>query len=164
MFSVGSFVSYRAEGVCEITDIRNENFGTVGKDTLYYILSPIHDKKSTFFVPVDNEKLVSMMRKLLSADEIGALIEEQKGVATNWISDSKQRASYFREVLSLGERHELILLVRAVSEFERTQAALGRKVYTTDLSAKERAAKLLLDEFSVTLPITGLDELYEMIL
>lgn len=65
MYEVGGYVSYRSDGVCKIIDIRKENFGVVGKDTLYYVLSPVSDEKSTFFVPVDNEALVSMMRKVL---------------------------------------------------------------------------------------------------
>ena len=73
MFAVGSFVVYRAEGVCRISDIKAESFGVIGSKENYYILTPLNDEKSTVFVPVANETLVGMMRPLLSAEEITAL-------------------------------------------------------------------------------------------
>ena len=47
MFEIGSYVSYRAEGVCVIADIRNESFGAIGASTKYYILSSIFIPQKT---------------------------------------------------------------------------------------------------------------------
>ena len=76
MFSKGSYVIYRAEGVCVISDIKTEKFNALDKETQFYILNPVNDRKSMLYVPVDNETLTSMMRPLLSAKEIVALAEE----------------------------------------------------------------------------------------
>ena len=76
MFEIGGYVIYRSEGVCVISDIRYENFGGSSKGEKYYILNPLNDRKSTVFVPVENDKLVGMMRKLLSASDIEEMVTE----------------------------------------------------------------------------------------
>ena len=46
MFKVGTYVSYRAEGVCVISDIRNEAFNSLGKkEEFYYSVYKIHELK-----------------------------------------------------------------------------------------------------------------------
>lgn len=163
MFGIGSYVSYRSEGVCKITDIRKENFGALGKDTLYYVLTPLNDEKSTFFVPTDNEHLVSMMRKVLSADEIYELI---RGVAKReyeWIDDSKRRSAHFKEILANGEREELVYLVHTVKRYIDEQTAVGKKVYVTDIGAMKRANKLLFDEFSRMIPMSSPEDMTDLI-
>ena len=141
MFEIGSYVSYRADGVCKVADIRKESFGVHAEPTLYYVLHPKHDEKSIFFVPVENPKLVAMMRPLLSADEIAALIKKVSERALEWIPETKPRALYFKNILSIGEREELIYLVRLLRVHTEVTTAQGKKVYATDISAAKRAAQ-----------------------
>ena len=61
MFKVGTYVSYRSEGVCVISDIRMEAFNALGKSEEFYILAPIKDMNSVLYVPVNNEVLTSKM-------------------------------------------------------------------------------------------------------
>lgn len=163
MYNVGAYVSYRSEGVCKIVDIRHESFGAVGKDTLYYVLSPLNDQKSTFFVPVDNGALVAMMRKMLSAEEIVELIREVSRTKTEWITDSRQRGSSFKEILSNGERAELILLIHTIKAHMEERSAAGKKTNISDINAMKRAAKMLFEEFSMMIPMSTPDELIELI-
>ena len=163
MYEVGGYVSYRSDGVCKIIDIRKENFGVVGKDTLYYVLSPVSDEKSTFFVPVDNEALVSMMRKVLSADEIIELIEKVSKREVQWIDEVKPRGVYFKQLLSDGDREELIYLVHTISTHIRAQDELGKRVYAADTNALKRAGKMLCDEFSMMIPLSNADEAIELV-
>jgi CarD family transcriptional regulator len=153
MFEIGSYVSYRADGVCKIADIRKESFGVLAEPALYYVLHPIHDEKSIFFVPVDNGMLVAKMRQLLSADEITALIKRVSERPLEWIPETKPRANFFKRILSEGEREELIYLVRLLKIHTETMQSQGKKVYATDDAAAKRAAQLLFAEFSMVLPI-----------
>ena len=153
MFEIGSYVSYRADGVCKIADIREESFGVLAEHTLYYVLHPIHDEKSIFFIPVDNQTLVAKMRPLLSRDEIAALIKKVSERPLEWIPEAKPRANFFKNILSEGDREELIYLVRLLKVHTETTVAQGKKVYATDDSAAKRAAQLLFAEFSMEFPI-----------
>ncbi len=163
MFNIGSYVSYRSEGVCKISDIRKENFGVIGKDTLYYVLTPLTDEKSVFFVPVDNDNLVSMMRKLLDAEEITSLVKHVTSQDTEWIENSKLRINHFREIFAAGEREELIRLIHTVKLHTQLNDTNGKKSYITDINAMKRAARILFDEFSMMLDLKTPDEVIDFI-
>ncbi|MBE6546378.1 MAG: hypothetical protein E7668_02910 [Ruminococcaceae bacterium] len=150
MFEIGSYVIYRAEGVCKISDIRNESFGAVGGESRYYILSPLNDEKSTVFVPTDNNALLGMMRPLMSAEEICRLVMELKNERMEWIPESRARNTKFKEVLSLGDRRELIVLVNTVHEHMEEAVKCGKKPTGTDENAIRRAIRLLYEEFAAT--------------
>ena len=150
MFEIGSYVSYRAEGVCVICDIREERFGALGDAAKYYILSPVGDEKSTVFVPMENEELLSLMRPLLSAEEILSLVSELRDERLEWIEESRLRNLKFREILSLGDRKQLIVLVNTVAEHNELVLSLGKKVGSTDENALYRAKAMLFEEFSMT--------------
>jgi len=159
MFAVGSYVIYRAEGVCKISDIREESFGAIGEKAKYYILSPLNDGKSTVFVPIDNERLCSMIRKLLSADEINELVASVKDRRIEWVPDSRGRSAKFREVLATGDRTLLIALINTVLEYWDS----GNRVLGTDENAVRRAKRMLYDEFSETAEIASEDDVIRLI-
>ncbi|MBR2292966.1 MAG: CarD family transcriptional regulator [Clostridia bacterium] len=163
MFAVGSFVVYRAEGVCRISDIKAESFGVIGSKENYYILTPLNDEKSTVFVPVANETLVGMMRPLLSAEEITALATELRDCRMEWISDGRARNLRFREILGLGDRKELIVLANTVWEHMEEAMAHKKKPNATDEKALRRAKKLLFDEFSATTDLQSEDDLIPLL-
>ena len=159
MFNIGGYVSYRSEGVCIITDIRCESFGSIGKDEKYYILSPLNDPKSTVYVPASNEKLMSMMRKLLSAEEIENMVSELREKRLEWISDNRLRNSRFKEILLIGDRRELILVANTLAEKLAEQEKTGIKLPQTDINTLKRAITLLYNEFSATTDISSSEDL-----
>ena len=150
MFEIGSYVIYRAEGVCKISDIRKESFGAVGAEGEYYILSPVNDEKSTVFVPLDNDFLLSMMRPLMSAEEISRTVAELKHERMAWIPECRARNARYKEVLALGDRRELIVLINTVCDRNEQLLSQGKKPTSTDENAMRRAQRLLYEEFSAT--------------
>ncbi len=163
MFTIGTYVAYRAEGVCVISDIREENFGAIGEKNKYYILSPLGDNRSTVFVPMDNETLCSMMRRLLSAEEIHSLAESLKDKRTEWISDNRTRNARFREILSLGDREELIILVNTLHEHISRVLADKKKPTGIDENTLRRAKRMLYDEFSATTDLASEEDIIPLL-
>ncbi len=153
MFKIGDSVVYRSEGVCVVSDIRSESFGGIGKSEEYYILTPVNDKKSTVFVPVNNERLTSMMRRLLNADELSTVIDGLRDERIEWVSDSRARSNVFREMLSSGDRRQLIILLNTVSERVDALREAGKKVGSTEANAYMKAERLLYEEFAATTDI-----------
>lgn len=164
MFSIGSYVIYRAEGVCVISDIREENFGAIGEKSKYYILSPLGDDRSTVFVPVDNEKLCSMLRRLLSAEEIMDLAAELREERIEWIPDSRARNLRYRELFSLGDRRDLIVLANTIMAIMREGKESDKRLTGTDANALRRAKRMLYDEFTVTAEIRTEDDVLSLLL
>ncbi len=162
-FSIGDAVVYRAEGVCDIVDIRKECFGANPQGEEYYILSPRNDANSSIYVPVHNEALTAQMRSLLSREEIVEMLRELRDERLDWPAESRARNTAFREILSLGERRALVVLVLTVQERVEAIIAAGKKPGSTETGALSRACKLLRDEFSVAIPLHSDDELLALL-
>ena len=163
MFELGTYVSYRAEGVCVIVDIRTEAFNALEKSEEFYILAPLRDMNSVLYVPVNNEVLTARMQPLLCADDICALADELRNVKLEWIDESRARNSALREILAQGDRRTLVILVNTVSDRMARSAEKGRKVTAGDENMLRRAQKMLVDEFSTTSDISNVDELMEVL-
>lgn len=159
MFEVGSYVSYRSEGVCVIVDIRTEAFNALGKSEEFYILAPIKDMNSVLYVPLGNAQLTSKMLPLLSADEICELAGELREARMEWINDSRARNSVLRDMLSSGGRRDLVILVNTIVDRIERADEIGRNITAGDANILARAKKMLLDEFSVTSDIDSVDAL-----
>ena len=164
MFEIGTYVSYRTEGICVIKDIRTETFGSMGGSEEYYILSPIKDSNSTLYVPVNNKMLVSKMLALLSAEEICALADELREVRVEWKVESRARNHFFRDILNQGDRDSLIKLINTITEKRNTLAAEGKKLTGGDEGILKRAKKMLVDEFSYTSDIEDEEALMQVLL
>ena len=163
MFSKGSYVIYRSEGVCVISDIRRENFNALGGEGEFYILNPINDMKSVVYVPVDNEVLTGMMRPILSAEEINKLCEEVREIRLELPPETRVRSLKLRELLSLGDRRELVILVNTLEDFFALAEEKGKKIGSTEKNAHARALKLLYDEFSYASDISDTEMLLAVI-
>ena len=150
MFEIGNCVVYRAEGVCVISDIRSESFGAIGTQEKYYILTPIRDEKSVFFVPVNNPKLVSYMRELLTAEQIMQMVSDIKDERVEWTAESRARSAMFRDILAEGDRVRIAVLLNTVYEMTEKMEAQGKKISAGTLAIISRAEKMLFDEFRVT--------------
>ncbi len=152
-YQVGEHVVYRASGVCLVEEIRTCRLTPDMPLEDYYILKPLGNPGSTVFVPTNSEQLLSKMREVLSKEDIDGLLRSVKGNEFAWIEDRKERASRFREILSGGDRRELILLIRCILGRMRQLESGRKKLSTSDqdiLQAAERAVK---EEFSFSLNI-----------
>ncbi len=166
MFKIGDCVSYRSEGVCQITDIRLECFNTLNKSEEYYILTPLNDKNSKLYVPTSNELLTSQMKPLLSEKEIKELVAELKGQGVDWITDSRARSTYFKQTSASGERRQLILLFNTLDKrlWQDEGRTCGKKAYTAgDETVYKRVKRILFDEFSKTIELRDEDELVKLL-
>ena len=162
-FCIGDSVIYRAEGICDVVDVRREVFAGRVEAVDYYSLSPRNDPNSTIYVPVDNEALTSLMRPLPTQEQIVSLCEELRNARMDWIAESRARNTKFREILSLGDCREVIVLVNTVRERIAENERIGKKSGTTDTGALRRGAKLLRDAFSAAMSIRSDEELFALL-
>ncbi len=163
MFKVGEYISYRTEGVCIIKDIRKECFGALGKSEEYYVLAPLKDMNSMLYVPVENKLLVDKMQRLLSADEIYNMVSELSHRRLEWIAESRVRGNAFKEILNVGDRSLIIVLINTILEHKKELEAQGKRLTNGDEAILKRAKKLLLDEFSATTDIKTEEELMSLL-
>ena len=151
MYQVGETVLYGMDGVCKILEIAAKDFGKGPTD--YYILKPVYSNGSTIFVPTGSEELTAKMRRVLSAEEIYALIEAMPEEDTIWIDDENQRKQRYQEILHSDDREGMVQLIKTLYLKQQELQARGRKLQAADERAKEEAERILYEEFAHVLSI-----------
>lgn len=151
MLNINSTVIYGGNGACRVCDIRKEKFGKETRE--FYILKPVNDEKSTIYLPVDNEVLLSKIRKVMSKDEIDALIDSISDRSIGWIEDNRERSENFNKILDTGDRSDIMTLIKTLYLQKQQRANDGKKLRSSDEAVMTRAEKLLYEEFALVLDI-----------
>ena len=153
MYKIGENVVYGANGVMTVLDIREESITDTPRS--YYVLkSPVGHKDSLTFVPVDNEKLTSIMRPLLSKSEILEIIDAIPSIQQiEWIADNRARAEHFKATVECGTHYEIIGMIKAIWATGVRRSEEGKKNYLADEAAMKKAEHVLYSEFSTVLGI-----------
>ncbi|MCI8361277.1 MAG: CarD family transcriptional regulator [Clostridiales bacterium] len=151
MFRINDTILYGLNGACKIIDITKREVG--GCIAEYYVLQPIFSNASTIFVPISNENLTSRMRQVLSAEEIHELIQSMPREESVWIEDEGRRREVYKEILSNGDRRELIRLIKALHLHQQDLQRIGRRLHMSDERFLKDAERLLYDEFALVLRI-----------
>lgn len=154
MFQIGEVVSYGTTGICTIEDIRYESLNRAGvKKQEYYILRPAATPTCLTYVPTGNEKLAGKMRRVMTCEEIHAMIDAVKGEALPWIEDTRQRSEAYQQVLSRGISGELLKLIACLYLEKKRRSQGGRKFCATDEKILSSAERMVSEEFSYALQI-----------
>lgn len=151
MYQVGETVLYGTEGVCTIAEVREMKVGR--EKASYYVLQPVHREGATIFVPLQNETLLAKMRRLLSVDEIHALLARVCSEELVWIDDAAERKTEFHRILTAGDRKELLTMIRTLYLRRQSLQSRGKRLRTNDDQMLRDAEKLLNDEFALVLNI-----------
>ncbi len=151
-YNVDDVVSYGKNGVCRITEIKKMKFDRSDEHE-YYILAPLRDKNSTFFVPVDSSVLLSRMRKVMTKEEIDAVLDSAKNKSIEWIEDKKQRNDAFRAIITGGDPRQIILLAHCIFDKKKEKEEDGRKLWACDEALLVTVVKMISEEMSWSLGI-----------
>jgi CarD family transcriptional regulator len=147
MYEIGQQFLYGGHGVCKITATEVMRSGK-GKAT-YYVLEPLEQPGTKFFVPVGNDAAVAKLRPLLTREELLALLHSDKVRNYPWIDDESQRKLRFRELITSGDRESLMGMIGALQRHKQAQLAAGRKFHQSDENFLNDAQKLLNAEFAL---------------
>ncbi|HMM06372.1 MAG TPA: CarD family transcriptional regulator [Clostridiales bacterium] len=150
MYQKDCVVIYGLHGVCRIADITIKDFS--GQEETYYILKPIFDDRSTFFVPVKNDS-AHRLRPLLSIEEVKELI---KGISCQdviGIEDEKHRKDAYKKIIESGDRGEMMRLIKTLYARKEEQQKAGKKQHIIDEHFMKEAESILYDEFAYVLEI-----------
>ena len=94
---------------------------------------------------------MAKVRKLLSREELTALLESQEVLTDCWISEEAIRKQTYRELISSGDRQRLLAMVYTLYRHKILQAKAGKKVHLCDENFLRDAEKLLLSEITVVM-------------
>ncbi len=151
MFEKEDVILYGVHGVCKITELVEREYGGVQKQ--YYVLKPMYNETSILYVPVDSQALTSKMKRVLSAEEVYALIRSMRKEEALWIEDERERKTKYKEILEHGDRLELVGMIKALYQHQKEQEKRGRHLHVADERFFKTAEKILYDEFALVLKI-----------
>lgn len=155
MFRCGDQVVYGVHGVCTIVGIEKH---TVDRKKLeYYVLCPADRSDARYFVPTQNPAAVSKMRKVLTASELNQLLASEEVRESAWIADENLRKQRYRELISSGDRKELLRMVHTLHNHKKSLLVDGKKFHLCDENFLRDAEKLLSGEFSLVLNMDPLE-------
>lgn len=161
-FSVGETVVYGGSGVCEVSEIKDVAFGRE-RPQKYYILKPLFvNQAMVVYVPMNNEKLVAKMQPIISRDEAMALIKEINSMNIDWIDDRNARKDTYSDILSSGDRKEIISVIRVIIARRKELEEEGKTLNMQDEKILYEAEKRINAEFAVALDI-DIDEVVDYI-
>ncbi len=155
MYSIGDKVVYGTLGVMEITDITEQKIGDITKS--YYVLKELSGISSSLtYVPIDSDTLTAQMRKLLTKEQISAILEQLKTEPQlDWIEDNRARSNEYKKIIASGDYAKMLLMMRFVYETGKRREEEGKKNYLADEASMKKAEKLIFSEFALVL---GIDE------
>lgn len=151
MFKTGDVVVYSATGVCKISDICLKNFG--GSNLEYYVLTPLMQKASTVFIPVENEHLTKKMHPILSKPDFENVFCSAKKKEPIRPESENERREKFSEILDSGDREALMLMVYDLINYKTQQANCGRRLHIADERLLNSAQTLLFEELAYVFEI-----------
>lgn len=161
MLNLNSLVIYGNNGVCNVSDIIEENF--TGETQKYYILKPVKNKSYNIYLPLNNEQLLKKAKEILSKDEVYELIDNIENEESIWIDNERVRNNEYKEILQKCDRRELFKLIKTLREKEQERMEKNKKLRYTDEHIMNNAKDILFEEFAYVLQIER-DEVERFIL
>ena len=151
MFKINDVVIYGSQGVCRIVGIEEQKVdGTIKK---YFVLKPAQEKGATFFVPTWNEKAWGKMRKLMTKEDINALIDSMPRKIPVWIANENERKETNKKILASGDRSAIISMVQALYIHKKEREAEGKRLHISDEYFMKDAEQILYNEWQYVLNV-----------
>lgn len=147
----GDMVVYGIHGVCRVADIESRMVDR--KEVEYYVLIPNDQPEAKFYVPTHNPLAVAKMRKVLTREELVALLESVEVKEDSWIANEAQRKEKYRELISKADCADLIRMLRALYTHKQEQLAAGKKFHQCDENFMKDAQRVIRSEVSVVMGI-----------
>ncbi len=153
MLKISETVMYGTTGVCMVERTEEKQIGRETKT--YYVLKPVASNSSTVFVPTDNEKLLSKVRKLITAEEIDGILEKLSTEPDFWPENEGERKEKYSEIIASGDRKACLVVLRTLYNRQKILSRCGKRLHIADERAMKEARRLICDEFSFALGINA---------
>lgn len=151
MFEINDTVIYVGKGVCTIQAIEERDFG--GLKGVYYILKPIYNSSSTIYVPTNNEKLTSKIKKVLTRQEVDNIIKCIPEHEIHWINETDTRREYYKSILEEADRSKILAVIRCIHKKQASKNKKDKKPHIFDIQFMQENEKIINEEIAVALNI-----------
>lgn len=144
-YKIGDVVIYGAEGLCDVVDITEKQFGK--EKIQYYVLNKVGKTDSLTYVPANNERSLSKMRPVLTKEEIYEVFRDENH-KMEWIEKDRDRQNTFKNIILFGNTKDLISLIITLYYHQEEQLARGKKLHLSDERIFRDAEKIINEEIA----------------
>lgn len=147
---IGDCVVYSTKGICRITDVEEKVFDRDKRN--YFVLVPIFDERSTYYIPQDyNSEKVHIKPSLTEREALDLCEYVKTAEPLDWITNPNERKQSFDKIYKSGTRKEKVHLIKAIKDHEVKQKALGKQLYATDERFLRGCTAIIADELAFVL-------------
>ena len=151
MFEIGEYIVYGINGICRVEEICPSPYDKTDTRT-YYLLVPLHNPMaSTIYTPVDNERVP--MRRLMTPDQVEALIDAMPQIELLSIPVEKQRREVYRTAIGELRPEGYVSVIKTVHRRRVDLTAAHKHFPVSDLEYGRLAKHLLYSECAHVLGI-----------
>ncbi len=151
LYQTGDHVLYGIHGVCVVTALEERVVDR--RPTEYYVLEPLAQSGSRFYIPTQNQAAVAKLQPVMTEAQIQQLLKSDEVRQDAWIADETKRKQCYRELINSGDRAALLNMVHALHRHRKSQVEAGKKFHLCDENFLRDAERLLSAEFSLALGI-----------
>lgn len=155
MYQSGTYVVYGIQGVCRVVGTETQRVNRVR--TEYLVLEPMVKQESRFYLPTGNPSAMAKLKPVLSQDEMKDLLSSAVVHTDCWIPEESRRKQRYRELVSCGDRGELLQMLCSLYRHRETQLAEGRKFHQSDDNFLRDTERLLSMEIALVLEMSSED-------
>ncbi len=152
MFSVGQSVIYGVHGVFIIKEI--SKLKLTERETEYYVLSPVFDNKSTFYVPTEKAEELGNIRSVLKREDFKALFGDAEKTEFEWITDDSARKEFCQNAIKSGKREDVLAVIKMLYLKQQELKGTGKHFHIADEKIFKTAEKLLHEEIAYVFNIS----------
>ncbi len=151
MYQPGQQVVYGGHGVCSILELEDRMVDR--KPIRYYVLQPLEQSATRYYVPTHNENALAKMRPLMDKEALLALLQSGQVKADCWIPDENRRKQYYRQLISSIDLEAVIRMIHCLRQQKATLLQAGKRFHMCDENFLQDAQKILSSELSVVLQV-----------
>lgn len=151
MYQAGEYVVYGAHGVCRVLGTEKQLVNR--KRTEYLVLEPLTKGESKFYLPTGNPVALGKLHPVLVREALEELLASDVIRQDCWVKEENLRKQRYRDLLSGGDRVNLLQMLSAVYRYREEQIAAGRKFHQCDDNFLRDAEKLLCSEICLVLEL-----------
>ena len=151
MFDIGDWVVYGIHGVCKIIGVEKQMVDHRRKP--FFVLQPLASKESRFFLPKDNPTALAKLRTVLNQQQLQDILTSKEVEDDNWIEDENHRRQYYKDLITHGDRIDILKMVASLHRYKDSLAESGRKFHLCDDNFLRDAEKLISSEVALVMDL-----------
>ena len=152
MFEIGQWVMYGIHGVCRIAGTEKQLVNR--KRSEFLVLEPLSKAESKFYLPLGNPTALAKLKPVLSVEELRALLNSPEVREDHWIEEESRRKMYYKDLITRGDRKEILQTICALYRYKAAQMEAGKKFHLCDDNFLRDAEKLMSSEIALVLEMT----------